>query len=79
MTGTAEIEDVKLVNAPIMTTILSLASLEGLSNALGGGGLDFDSVHIPFSYENGRLSIREATATGIGIGMTGNGEIEFGS
>ena len=79
VTGKAEIEAVKLVNAPIMTTILSLASLEGLSNALGGGGLDFDSVHIPFSYEKGRLSIREATATGIGIGMTGNGEIGFDS
>jgi len=70
-------EDVKIVEAPIMTTMLSLASLQGLADALGGGGLKFNSFEMPFSYEQGRLSVREGRASGPGLGMTGNGEIDF--
>lgn len=75
--GAAEIEDVKLINAPIMTTILSLASLQGLADALGGAGLNFTRLDIPFSYDAGVLSVRDARASGSALGMTASGEIGF--
>lgn len=77
LTGTASIEDVNVVQAPILTTMLSLASLQGLSDALTGEGLKFDTLVMPFSYSGGRLSVREGHAAGPGLGMTGNGEIDF--
>jgi uncharacterized protein YhdP len=75
--GTTRVKDVTLVNAPIMTTILSLASLQGLADALGGTGLKFENLDVPFSFEDGRLSVREARASGPALGMTASGELSF--
>lgn len=77
LTGTATVEDVRIVQAPIMTTMLSLASLQGLADALGGEGLKFNQLIVPFSYNEGRMSVREGRAAGPGLGMTANGEIDF--
>ena len=77
LTGTAKLEDLVVIDAPIMTTMLSLASLKGLVEALEGRGLKFNNLEAPFSYSGGRLSIRNARAAGAGLGMTGNGEIDF--
>ena len=79
LTGTATINDLNVVQAPILTTMLSLASLQGLADALGGGGLKFGTIELPFSYNKGNLSLRKARASGPGLGLTGNGEIDFGS
>ena len=77
LTGTAQIDNLVILDAPIMTTMLSLASLQGLVDALDGNGLKFNSLKAPFSYTDGRLSVREARAAGAGLGMTANGEIDF--
>ncbi len=78
LTGTAQLDKLVVIDAPIMTTMLSLASLQGLVEALDGKGLKFNSLKAPFSYADGRLSVREARAAGAGLGMTANGEIDFG-
>jgi len=77
LTGVVRIEDVVLTNAPIMTTMLSLASLQGLADAMGGEGLKFNRFEMPFSYMDGQLSVREGRGAGPGLGMTGNGEVDF--
>lgn len=77
LTGEASIENVRLVNAPIMTRILSLASLQGLADALGGEGLSFETLDMPFSLDGQNLSIRSGRAAGPALGMTGEGEIDF--
>ena len=75
--GTVNVEDFTLVEAPILAQMLSLASLKGLTDVLGGAGLSFRELSVPFGWENGNLSIRDARASGAGLGLTGNGEINF--
>ena len=75
--GTVSMVDMQLVGAPIMTRILSLASLQGLADAMSGEGLRFETAEIPFSLEGYNLSIRDARASGPALGMTGEGEMNF--
>ena len=77
LTGEMRLTDVKVVNAPILATMLSLGSLSALTNALGGEGLKMEKVIVPFSYEDGKFSVREGRGSGPGLGMTANGEINF--
>lgn len=75
--GTVDVKDFRLIEAPILTQILSLASLQGLADVLGGTGLSFTTFNVPFAWNEGNLSIREARASGPGLGMTSNGEINI--
>ena len=75
--GAMTLQDSQIVNVPILASLLSLASLQGLTNTLSGEGLKFDTVDVPFSFQDGVLSLREARAAGPALGMTGNGEISF--
>ncbi len=77
ITGTARLEEFKLVNAPIFAQILSLASLKGLSDALDGRGMNFKEFQAPFTYEQGILSVSEARMGGSSLGLTANGDIDF--
>ena len=75
--GTVIVNDFALIQAPIFAQILSLASLRGLTDAMGGEGLGFAAFEAPFSYDSGTLSLREARASGPALGLTGSGEIVF--
>jgi len=77
LNGLAEVEDFKLVKAPILAQMLSVASLQGLFDTLGGGGLQFNEFVVPFSLDEGALNIRNARVSGSALGMTGDGEIRF--
>ncbi len=77
LSGEVSIEDFKLIEAPVFAQILSLASLEGLANLLGGEGVRFKSLEVPFSYQDGLLSVRDAAASGAALGMTGDGDVNF--
>ena len=77
ITGTARLEEFKLVNAPIFAQILSLASLQGLSDALDGRGMNFKEFQAPFTYEQSILSVSEARMGGSALGLTANGDIDF--
>jgi len=60
-----------------LAQMLSIASLQGLFNTLGGEGLQFDNFVVPFALTDGALQIRDARVSGPGLGMTGAGEIRF--
>lgn len=77
--GEAKMVDMQLVGAPIMTRILSLASLQGLTDAMSGERLNFDDIKVPFSLDGYKLSVRSGRASSSALGMTGNGEIDFGA
>ena len=77
LNGTAEVADFKLVNAPILTQMLSIGSLQGILNTMSGEGLKFDYFLVPFSLSDGTLHIRDARVSGPALGMTGDGEIYF--
>lgn len=77
LSGDITVTDFALVNAPVMAQILSLASLRGLTDAMGGEGLTFTRFETPFSYNEGAVSVRDARASGPALGLTGSGEIDF--
>jgi len=51
LNGVAEVEDFKLVEAPILAQMLSVASLQGIFDTLSGEGLKFNEFTVPFSLE----------------------------
>ena len=77
MSGEVQVDDFKLINAPVFARMLSMASLKGLTDLMGGSGVHFDQLSVPFTFEAGELRIREATAAGAALGMTGDGDINF--
>lgn len=77
LTGVVDVEDFVLKEAPVLAQMLSLASLKGLTDAMGGAGINFNELHIPFSYETGLLRVRDARAAGPALGLTGAGDIDF--
>ena len=77
--GEVEVEDLVLVNAPILAQLLSLASLEGLGNTLSGQGLRFAEVESEWAFRDGRLSLRKTRASGPALGLTVEGEIALGT
>ncbi|USG59969.1 hypothetical protein NBZ79_12355 [Sneathiella marina] len=71
-TGTVDIENVRLVDAPVLGKVLTLGSLGGIVDLLNGDGIVFATIEGPFTYENGILTTKDLRAVGsIGITVTG--------
>lgn len=75
--GSAVITDFKLERAPFLAQILSLASLTGLVDTLGGSGLLFERFDVPFTLDDSLLQVRNARLYGPALGMTGDGDIQI--
>jgi len=73
--GNIELSDFTLVRAPAFAQVLSLASLTGLADTLGGSGLSFNKLDSQFSWENGLLKVREGKASGPALGLTMEGDV----
>ncbi len=71
----AVITDGRLIEAPVITQILSIASLRGLSDTLSGDGILFSNIEVPLSIKDGRYAIIGAKASGPALGMTAKGWI----
>lgn len=71
------VEDFDLVRAPILARLFSLASLQGLVDVLGGTGLSFDEMQAEASFDQGRIRIEKARASGQALGITTSGEIDL--
>lgn len=70
------ITDARLRNAPFLTQILSLASLRGLADTLGGDGLLFTQIDVPLKSRAGRYVVEGGRASGPAMGLTVNGWVE---
>ncbi|MEM9739964.1 MAG: AsmA-like C-terminal region-containing protein [Pseudomonadota bacterium] len=70
------VEDTRLRNAPFLTQILSLASLRGLADTLGGDGVLFSRIDLPLRTRSGRYVIDGGRASGPAMGLTVNGWVE---
>jgi len=77
MNGHMTLRDFTLVHAPAFTQILSLASLQGMADTLGGSGLKFNEMEMQFALQNGVLKIRDGRASGPALGLTGAGNIDI--
>ena len=75
MVGRIEVEDIRIVNAPALAQVLTLASLTGILNAMNGNGITFVRADIPFTYANGVLVVDDARAFGPSLGITLEGQV----
>ena len=67
------ITNTRMINAPFLTQILSLASLRGLADTLGGEGVLFSRLDIPLTIAGERYVVTGAKAQGPALGLTTNG------
>ncbi len=77
--GKAEITDFKLIQAPLLARLLSVASLTGIVDELQGKGISFKTLRAPFSYANGTLTVKDGEMYGSALGLTGEGTYTFAS
>jgi len=74
-----QISDARMSDAPFLTQILSLASLRGLADTLGGDGVMFSRIDLPLKISGGRYIISGAKAQGPALGLTASGFIDTGT
>lgn len=79
MSGTLKIDDFRVVNAPILAKLLTVGSLQGISDLLSGEGIQFTHLEVPFWYEKGKLGIDDGRAAGPAIGLTMQGIVDRGA
>lgn len=75
--GRAEISQFRLVRAPTLARILTLATLTGFVDVLTGEGLLFNRFTGEFVKTGGRVEVPLARAYGPSIGLTATGELDF--
>ncbi len=75
--GMLRMEDFRLVQAPALARVLTVASLSGIGNLLSGKGISFARLMMPFSFKDGRLEIDKSRAAGSEIGITADGTLDF--
>ena len=71
-----KIHDFKLKEVPILTKILTLASLQGIADLLTGEGVRFDEFDMKFSNKDDLMTIDEIYAIGPAISILMNGYAE---
>jgi len=76
--GKLVMSDYKLIKAPVLAKILSVASLTGILDVLQGEGLTFDIAEVPFEFKPSGIYIKDAHTSGLSIGLTAEGSIKNG-
>jgi hypothetical protein len=75
--GRAEIEDFKLVDAPVVARLLSVAALGGIVDELQGTGISFRVLRVPFTFASSQLGIDDGEMFGNTLGLTMSGSYRF--
>ncbi len=74
--STLKIYNFKLKELPVLTKILTLASLQGIADILSGEGIRFDEFEMSFKREKNLISIDEIYAIGPAISILMDGYVE---
>lgn len=77
--GLFTITDYTLKHAPVLTRILTIASLTGILDTLTGNGIYFSKLSAPFTWKNGIIAVREAKTHGPALGLTADGTLNLNS
>jgi uncharacterized protein YhdP len=75
--GTFTIRRFTLLDAPILARLLTVASLTGIGNLLGGEGIHFDRLELPFLLRDDLLSIDRGRMSGSQLGLTVKGDVDL--
>ena len=74
--STLKIYDFKLKELPVLTRILTLASLQGIADILSGEGIRFDEFEMNFQTKNNLITIDEIYSIGPAISILMDGYVE---
>ena len=74
--STLKIYDFKLKELPVLTKILTLASLQGIADILSGEGIRFDEFEMNFQTKNNLITIDEIYSIGPAISILMDGYVE---
>ena len=77
LTGKIRMRDYKVVNAPVLARVLSVALLTGIGDALRGEGISFSILETDFTFAEPRFEVKNARASGASLGITANGVIDI--
>lgn len=76
LSGKLRIRDFRVVNAPLLARVLSVALLTGIADSLRGEGIGFSILESDFAFHDPKLEIKESRASGASIGITAGGVID---
>lgn len=74
ITGTLRANNFSVVKAQVLTRLLTLGSLTGLSDALNDKGITFTRLDVPFTMRAGILHIERARAVGPAMAVIATGD-----
>lgn len=77
LTARVEINDITLVEVPVLARILAAGSFEGLAALLNGEGIRFQSINSDVLVEDQVYTLADAQAAGNSLGVTATGSIDF--
>jgi uncharacterized protein YhdP len=66
-----------VLNAPLLARLLTVASLEGVGNLLGGQGIAFQELEAPFALRNQVLQLGRGRLYGSQLGLTFQGWVNL--
>ncbi|HTH99040.1 MAG TPA: AsmA-like C-terminal domain-containing protein [Stellaceae bacterium] len=78
-TGHVTAADYRVVGAPLMAKLLSLASLSSISSQLNGHGIPFDTLTGDLVYEDGVVGLSNMHASGNALGINAEGRVDLGA
>jgi len=74
-----KINNFKLYELPVLTKILTLASLQGIADLFTGEGIRFNELEMDFNSNKKLIKIEEMYAIGPSISILMNGYVETGN
>jgi hypothetical protein len=77
LSGTAEIADFRIRDAPVLARLLQAMTLYGLVQVVQGPGLGFSKLDAPFRLTEGTLTLADARAFSPSLGLTARGTIDL--
>jgi len=70
--------DYKVVGAPVMAQLLSLASFTSIASLLSGEGIPFARLTGDFVAQDGKVTIKQGRAYGGAVGINASGMVDLG-
>lgn len=77
MSGVLSVDDYRLVDAPLLARVLSVAALTGILDALSGEGIGFSNLEAPFTLKDDILTLTDFRTYGSALGLTAEGTIDL--
>ncbi|HUA76802.1 MAG TPA: AsmA-like C-terminal region-containing protein [Acetobacteraceae bacterium] len=77
LSGSAEMSDFRVLNAPALARVLQAMTLYGLAQVIEGPGMRFSKLIAPFALAGDQLTLNDARAFNPSLGLTTKGSIDL--